>query len=324
MGPILAGLILTAPLLAYLLETFGAEDGWFTMLVTYLPQGPLTLGPMAIVCFAAWRRRWKVLCAASASLLLALHLCGPCWRGARTDSNADEAASVRVLTFNLKEGNEDPERIAHLIRETDPDICAFQEAKFLRTWSPKSKPILLALPGRLATFENLAIASRWGVRRQWTTDYQTPTHRWALFAEIDWQGKTLVVASTHLNPVHWDRFLLGEIGKLPDHLRVCGRIRLAQAESMIAETAKIDPKTPVILCGDFNGPPQGRVYQKLSSEFKDAFREAGAGFGLTIPSSLPLTRLDYVWVRGTSLVRSCSVSPASGSDHRALLAQIVP
>jgi len=51
---------------------------------------------------------------------------------------------------------------------------------------------------------------------------------------------------------------------------------------------------PVIVCGDFNDTPVSYVYRMMRGDLKDAFVEAGKGFGGTYNGKLPSFRIDYI------------------------------
>lgn len=321
----LASLVATSA--AYLLEGFVAEDSWFSMLVLHFPQWPFAAVPLLVGVWAVWSRdRLPVWCSA-AGFGVGILLCTPSWRGPNQGAiRADR--TLRVITFNVQGCRGGPNRIAALLRREDPDIVAFQEASFLNEGDTRAEIVADALPGfHWFRHGNLAIASRWRIEKRWASDFKVPTHIWAIFAEVRWKGDAgppIVVGATHLNPVHWDRFLPSEIGKLPDHLRTTGRIRERQALELTRELEKVERKVPTILCGDFNGPPRGRVYNRLTRNLKDSFAESASGFGWTIPSAMPMMRLDYVFVSHQSTAVRSRVLDDAGSDHRALLAEIAP
>lgn len=167
---------------------------------------------------------WISLAAAA----LGLHLCAPCWRGLLPRDPVPGEATVRVITFNAQGCRGGADRIATLLRKEKPDVVAFEEASFFGDGGPEAETITNALPNYHWFREaNLAIASRWPIARSWVSDFKTPTHTWAIFAEIHVEGqpeRPLLVGAVHLNPVQWDRFVSAEIGKLPDHLRNAGRV----------------------------------------------------------------------------------------------------
>lgn len=97
---------------------------------------------------------------------------------------------------------------------------------------------------------------------------------------------------------------------------------------------------PVILAGDFNMTDRSAHYRQVTENYRDAFREAGWGFGFTFPDfssphalprglprvALPLpllTRIDYVFYSEHFQAVEALVWPsAGGSDHRPVLARL--
>lgn len=51
---------------------------------------------------------------------------------------------------------------------------------------------------------------------------------------------------------------------------------------------------PVILCGDFNDTPSSFVYDQITSELGDCFRDEGKGISTTYAGQIPFLRIDYI------------------------------
>ena len=52
---------------------------------------------------------------------------------------------------------------------------------------------------------------------------------------------------------------------------------------------------PVLVCGDFNDPPNSYTYHVLSDKLKDSYKKAGKGlFGNTFAGNFPSFRIDYI------------------------------
>jgi vancomycin resistance protein VanJ len=316
--------LLLVVLLDYVLIIFVAEDSWFTMFLTYVPQLPWMIlsGMMLGICLFA--RRLRAAGFALAAGLISAHLDAPALNIA--GASGDSPAAVRILTYNLQRGVGDARELLQTLRKAGPDVAALQECATLGEDSQAIGPLReLERDGYLVHRERgLALAAKWRARRVWKPEFQVPTHAWALFAELERpDGRTFVVASVHLNPVQWDRFFFADLGSLPDHLRSAGRIRDRQIEALLNEVRMLPKEVPVFLCGDFNGPPRGKHFGRLNEVMASAFGAAGMGFGWTIPRGLPVLRLDYIWCRPGTGVRHAEVLPAKGSDHRPLFAEVV-
>lgn len=98
----------------------------------------------------------------------------------------------------------------------------------------------------------------------------------------------------------------------------------------LLDIATEDPNT--ILFGDFNTTDQTDDYQTIvNAGFKDAWREAGWGLGLTLPAnnrlgrfrSPKLVRIDYVFYTEAFAANEVWMGPPTGSDHLPVLARLV-
>lgn len=90
----------------------------------------------------------------------------------------------------------------------------------------------------------------------------------------------------------------------------------------IASMMDANDSLPLVVGGDFNIPPGSIYAMPLEKRFKDAFAEAGSGYGFTFPTKFPWLRLDrFYFSRGVRPLR-CSVGPNFGSDHLPVFAEI--
>jgi len=86
---------------------------------------------------------------------------------------------------------------------------------------------------------------------------------------------------------------------------------------------------PAILLGDFNLTEQNTLYSHIKEAgLLDAFRSAGEGAGLTLPTRYfrvrlrPMLRVDYVWHTPHLKAYRAWVGENSGSDHLPVLARM--
>jgi endonuclease/exonuclease/phosphatase family metal-dependent hydrolase len=106
------------------------------------------------------------------------------------------------------------------------------------------------------------------------------------------------------------RDLKGMLGRY----RRSAKRRVQQAEELVKEVD--NSPFPVILCGDFNDVPQSYVYRQLSGKMIDAFKERGAGLGMTYTGKIPGLRIDYILVSPSVKVLEYETGRAAFSDHR--------
>lgn len=275
--------------------------------------------------------RWAAASAAAILLLASLGILVT----APVAVPAPSSGTIRVMTYNVHQGFSaggrlNVERIAEMVRLSDPDILALEESDSVRVTSGGVDVV-----GYLASTLGYYVA------------YGPPT-----------RVQTYGVSILSRYPIEsWDYHLLPSPGdqrvlvraflQLPTtvlevlavHLGLDGGERDAQ----IAEVLRVASlwTGPQILMGDFNACPSGlcpeagatadHVYSNVTAAWSDAWVEAnGAGvapWSYTYDSVSPYERIDYVFVSPGFEVRSCSVLgnpppnvltvalPSDASDH---------
>lgn len=79
-----------------------------------------------------------------------------------------------------------------------------------------------------------------------------------------------------------------------------------------------------VVAGDFNLPGESRVFRRHWGDLRDAFAEAGVGFGYTKFTRWHGIRIDHILHDPGAACDWCRVGPDLGSDHYPLLARIAP
>lgn len=232
--------------------------------------------------------------------------------------------TLRVMTYNIHhgeglDGRVDTARIAALIRQERPDIVALQEVDkgVRRTAGRDLTAELAALTGMTGVFSNNfyfqggeygnAVLTRFPVKRWTNHHYQmirTNEQRGILQLVLDVSGREVVFMNTHIDSRSDDAERWQNVGEI---------------EVLCSKYAR----QPVILCGDFNNFPQGRVYERLAQTFHDTWSRVGEGDGFSFPARSANRRIDYVWfTRPEVLAPLRAWLPSSeASDHLPLLAE---
>jgi endonuclease/exonuclease/phosphatase family metal-dependent hydrolase len=244
---------------------------------------------------------------------------------------------VRLLSYNIRYGGAGREdRIAHVIRDVEPDLVVLQEA---------TNPRVVERVAELAGLRS------WGARAGHSLGFlarEAPMHhtwRWGrssrhAFLDLVPAGGGPRVFGVHLSAMHanWaERRRLRELGALLDatvddrlspHVLVGDFNTLAPGEDL--ELKRLPPRLRpfVWLSG---GRIRWQVVSQLSDAgYADAWRlEHGGRTGFTFPTWDAHLRLDYVFVprSGTTRIAACRVvddHPAAraASDHFPLLAEL--
>jgi endonuclease/exonuclease/phosphatase family metal-dependent hydrolase len=226
--------------------------------------------------------------------------------------------ALRIATYNIhrcigRDGVEDPQRIAAVLRAMDADLVALQEVAFdpdapgdrLRFLADAAGaqaipgPTLLEAKGRYGN----ALLTRMAPREVRRIDISVPKRepRGIIEIVLAVEQKTVLVVATHLGLSPGER------------RRQMNRI-VALLESASADV--------VILMGDFNEWYRwGGALRRLQRFFNPLPAPA------TFPSRCPLLALDRIWVRPAGLLTAARVfrgaSAHVASDHLPLMAQVV-
>jgi endonuclease/exonuclease/phosphatase (EEP) superfamily protein YafD len=179
----------------------------------------------------------------------------------------------------------------------------------------------LVLPGfQVVADGELAIFSRhpivdWEVQR-----LGSGTGRSVLIARIRVHERELTVLNTHFFRGRIDP-QSGVLARALADIQRAGEIHRLQTDRLVEIAGSF--AGPRALTGDFNLPPRGGLYRRLTAEHVDTFAVAGRGFGYTFPAALPLVRIDYILASPELGARSCRALRVAGSDHRAVLAEVI-
>ena len=272
------------------------------------------LGPPALLAFGIglWqhRRALTVVSAATAGILLFTALPGlgvPA--GARPPAGG--VATLRVFSANVYDANPDVGRIAEEIEAAAPDLLALQEVN----------------PGGAAALRRSGVLARFRYRRAETRGGASGIGLWSRFplAEIQVHhvgGMPLIRATVILGGRRLRFYTVHTVAPLGvDRPRWRAQLRWID-EALRREDG------PLVVAGDFNATRYHRSFRRLLSDrLVDAHERRGRGWATTWPWGYwlpPLMRLDHVLVSPDIGVRSVREGLGHGSDHRPIIAELVP
>jgi endonuclease/exonuclease/phosphatase (EEP) superfamily protein YafD len=291
-----------------LLRLFGLERGWLLVCGMAFTPYVAAAAPLPLLLALLTQRWWAAAVAGAAVLALAAAVLP---RAVGRPEQGD-GPTLRVLTANLLHGDADVDAIVTIVRERRVDLLALQE------YTPLAQKKLIAaglgelLPER-------------SVHPEWEGTGS------ALYSR-----SALTPTGSRVNP--------------GGYRNACGTLRVPGAPPLLVESVhpaapwaphqmpnwwagqaaqpRADPDGPVrLLIGDFNATLDHRTLRTLiRSGYRDAASVAGRGLAPTwhydvVP--LPGAALDHVLADQRIRVRKVAVYPIPGSDHRAVLAELV-
>ena len=246
-----------------------------------------------------------------------------------------EGFSLRVMTYNIhscigldKEVN--PERIASVIKEAQPDIVALQEVDkgIPRTRHQDQAQTLAEMLTMNAHFfpvvssgsqkYGLAVLSRFkstNVHCDWL-----PILYPKLKLNLQRRGCMRAIFQTPAGPVHF----------FNTHLSLYRLERRRQLQALLGNDwlAGAPSDSAIIFCGDLNAGPFSPVYLRLSRLLSDVQKglQDSARPKATFPARRPLLRIDHMFVSSNLKVLNLKVPKTTesrlASDHLPIVADL--
>ncbi|APU69381.1 endonuclease/exonuclease/phosphatase family protein [Christiangramia flava] len=237
--------------------------------------------------------------------------------------------SYNVRMFNAYEWTDRkniPENITAFVREKDPDIVCMQEFYRKATDLVKIYPYsYIELKGKASEFGS-AIFSKYPIIKKYSLNFPQDGNNNAIYADVVIGQDTVRVFNVHFQSLN----IKPEINDLKkeDSKKLLGRIgygfslQQEQLEMLIPEM-KQSPYQKLVV-GDFNNTSFSYIYNQLKEEgnFKDAFLEAGSGFGQSFKLTYFPLRIDFMLLEQEMTVQEFSRFEVDYSDHYPVLSKI--
>ncbi len=299
-----------------------AERTWIGTLITYIPQHLFGLPAVVLLVIAVFRRKRRLIVTNALAVAfyvvvlmgfnVPLGLMRPVPGG----------PSVRVMTYNIHHGLGGMDRIARNIRGVSPDVACLQETNPLGNASSPFIRLTREFPQwHSATFGDVAVFSKWPIVDCQVYPSSVGHTRSFLRVGLLAHGKRFDVVCLHMATAARPESASRHKGSLASYLHRTTSARSYQISELLRITSGV--KGPLIVAGDFNTPPRGRLYGRIAGNFRDSFRSVGWGFGYSFRTDLPVMRIDYVWAGSGTQPRACSSRALVGSDHRPVVAELV-
>jgi vancomycin resistance protein VanJ len=314
--PVLTLFNIAVLLALWILESFVAERHWLTTLLTYAPQHGVGIPSTILIVWAAYRREWRAIaCNAIALVFFALYFLG--LNVPLTSTRTPTGTPLRVMTYNILHGAKGAKHIAEIVNREQPDVLCLQEANASTQWRDLVPELQRLLPGwHMTRYGELVTFSRHPIVSQRIHRLPTRVGAGLLETKVDVKEKQLTVFNVHISiPV------AGPAGLRPASLQARAAVRTEQLGVLLHAADAVN--SSFIIMGDFNTPPRGHLYRRLSSRFHDAFHSAGPVLGYTYSNTLPVLRIDHIFMGPAVTAHGWYVPEVSASDHRPVVADLV-
>ena len=246
--------------------------------------------------------------------------------------------SFSIMSFNTQlsyysggqknQVQENQTNIIHFLNQENPDVLCLQEAR---------KGISDHLNYQYkSVFRYNQIYSKYEIISSKEIEFDEPSSNNSSYADLVVHKDTIRIYNLHLESMHianeeyqlfkeWNDELLDEqlqdkTQKLSNKINRATSIRIDQVRNII-ESIENNPY-PAVICGDFNDVPQSYVYRILNKGHKDAFLDAGKGFGTTFRQFFFPFRIDYILIDKLLSAYNFNVLNKNLSDHQAIRCDI--
>jgi vancomycin resistance protein VanJ len=300
-----------------------ADVWWPATVLLFGPRWTLLLPVVLLGLVAAFRdRALLVPLAVSAAVIV-----GPVmgfrtgWRALLT--RADPARDMTVVTFNVGGGLSLSAGAAEMLAEWGADVAAFQECRH-----PLSEEIFELNGWHAWARGSLCLVSRFPVLESQIMDAEV-IHRadgsgLVVSYLLDGDDGPFWLTNVHLDTPR-DGLSLIRRGQVRQGVQVLERDTfLRGVEHRQARAFAAEGVGPRIVVGDFNMPPESRIYRAEWRRWTNAFSVAGRGLGGTRLSGWIRARIDHVLVDDSWTVVSARLGRDVGSDHVPMIATVRP
>lgn len=215
------------------------------------------------------------------------------------DASDFKLMSYNVRLFNLYEWlpiKDVPEQITDVIQDYNPDVLCLQE------YSPNEKVRLRNFPYQYVKVYGernkygQAIFSKYEIINSGEIDFPNTSNN-VIYADLVRQKDTIRVYSMHLQSVKISTDIHEKIDENKSKFifkRISQAFSEQQLQAEIIQKHFSSCSFSKIICGDMNNSAFSYVYRTIKGDMKDAFEEAGSGFGKSYNFDFYPARIDYV------------------------------
>ena len=230
--------------------------------------------------------------------------------------------SYNVRLFNLYEwlpNTDVPEQISKFIVEEQPDILCLQEfsPNELVSKSFNFKYNFTKLYGGKNKYGQ-AIYSNYKIIDEGEIEFPNSSNN-VIFVDIVKGKDTMRVYSMHLQSIKISTDIHEKIDEEKSKFifkRLSEAFTVQQQQAELIKKHFEDCKFSKIICGDLNNSAFSYVYRTIKGDMKDAFEQAGTGFGKSYNYKYYPARIDYVFVEENIEVKEFkSIETFQQSDH---------
>jgi endonuclease/exonuclease/phosphatase (EEP) superfamily protein YafD len=301
-------------------------DAWWPMTVLLFGPRWLVLLPLVGLIPAAVKYSRRSLVPLGLALLI---VAGPTmgfrtgWRSWFT--GGDSVRSIRVVTYNVAGGRALRLSASWIMEELRADIVAFQECgRRMAESIANLSEVAVAhhIEGSLCLVSRFPIVAADQMERE-NLEFAGGSGLVIRYT-IEAPGQNIRLTNVHLDTPRagLERLRAGDVSG--GQRRLLTKTALREIESRLARRWADSVSGPFLVVGDFNTPVESVIYRRDWGDLRNAFSHAGFGFGATRLNGWIRVRIDHILASDGWQVQRAFVGPNFGSDHRPVVADLIP
>jgi len=231
---------------------------------------------------------------------------------------------LKIMSYNVKSFDlfkKDKNQNGYeFIAEKDPDVICIQEyySSNKNNFSFPHKYIKLH---HGSNKYGMAIYSKLKIINSGSFDFNTGNN--IIYVDILKEKDTIRIYNAHLESLrikpNEENFGQENSEKLIERVSNSFKEQAKQTTQFLAHEKQWKGKK--IVCGDFNNTSYSWVYNQIVKDKKDAYIDAGKGFGKTFDYWFPM-RIDFILTDESAIINKFKTFTDKHSDHFAILSQI--
>jgi endonuclease/exonuclease/phosphatase family metal-dependent hydrolase len=281
-----------------------------------------------IVFFIYWLIKLeKQVFLSTSILIMGWVLTTPAYKlsGKNSALNSDlKVMSYNVRMFNHYNWSDDKEilpKMKKLIAANDPDILLLQESHNAKKYEFKYPFKYIKSKTENSKF-GMAIYSKFKIINKGSLDLQNTSNN-IIYVDIIRNKEKIRIYNLHLQSLKLknNKKNLSDVSSsnLLKNLKNSFKEQAKQTDVFLNHEQHWQGKK--IIAGDFNNTAYSYIYKQISKGKKDAFIEAGKGFGKTFNYPFPM-RIDFIFSDDTANINQYKTFSKKYSDHFPILARV--
>lgn len=244
--------------------------------------------------------------------------------------NIEDKENISVMNYNVRlfnlfewiPKNSVKQQIIDFIAEKQPDILSMQEYRPDESVNLKGYYKYEELSGQRVK-NGQAIFSKYPIIHSGSIEFPNTANN-AIYVDIVKHKDTIRIYNVHLQSLGIDpaseKLDIETSENLVKRVGTVFRLQQNQAELFLEHKKRCRYK--MIICGDFNNTAYSYVYKEIKGDLKDAFVEAGNGFGRTFKFKFFPVRIDFILVDDAFTINGFKTFDVELSDHYPIMTKV--